>query len=98
MIRRAVGALRPRGELALLALGEEVTFDVMGLLSKGVRVHGLIEGDSEPSRFLPKLLDLHRRGLFPVERLVTAFPFEEIETAVAAMRDGSAVKPVLTFA
>ncbi|MFS0696933.1 NAD(P)-dependent alcohol dehydrogenase [Streptomyces nitrosporeus] len=98
MIRRAVGALRPRGELALLGLGGEVTFDVMGLLAKGVRVHGVIEGDSDPGRFVPELIGLYRRGLFPVDRLVTTFPFEEIGAAVAAMRDGSVVKPVLTFA
>ncbi|QNP66589.1 NAD(P)-dependent alcohol dehydrogenase [Streptomyces genisteinicus] len=97
MARRAVAALRPRGALALLGLGGEVTFDVMGLLAKGVRVHGVIEGDSDPRRFLPELIALHRRGLFPLERLVTTFPFEEIGAAVAAMRDGSVVKPVLTF-
>ncbi|MEV6162096.1 NAD(P)-dependent alcohol dehydrogenase [Streptomyces sp. NPDC052052] len=98
MLRQAVGALRPRGELALLALGGEVTFDVMSLLAKGVRVHGVIEGDSDPARFIPELVGLHRRGLFPVDRLITTFSFEDIDAAVAAMRDGSAVKPVLTFA
>ncbi|MDQ1035234.1 hypothetical protein QFZ75_001650 [Streptomyces sp. V3I8] len=61
--RRAVGALRPRGELALL--GGEVTFDV--------------------------------RGLFPLDRLGTTFPFEDIGAAVAVLCDGSAVEPVLTF-
>ncbi|OQR65659.1 alcohol dehydrogenase [Streptomyces maremycinicus] len=96
--RRAVGALRPRGELALLGIGGEVTFDVMGLLAKGVRVHGVIEGDSAPDHFIPELIGLHRRGLFPLDRLVTTFPFEDIGEAVAAMRDGSVVKPVLTFA
>ncbi|MFD0318629.1 NAD(P)-dependent alcohol dehydrogenase [Streptomyces flavalbus] len=95
--RQAVGALRPRGALALLGLGGEVTFDVMGLLAKGVRVHGVIEGDSDPGRFVPELVGLHRRGLLPVERLVTTFPFEEIGAAVAAMADGGVVKPVLTF-
>ncbi|MGW2821191.1 NAD(P)-dependent alcohol dehydrogenase [Streptomyces sp. NPDC001443] len=98
MARRAVGALRPRGELALLGLGGEVTFDVMGLLAKGVRVHGVIEGDSDPGRFIPELVGLYARGLFPVDRLVTTFPFEDIDAAVTAMRDGSVVKPVLTFA
>ncbi|MCX5402085.1 NAD(P)-dependent alcohol dehydrogenase [Streptomyces sp. NBC_00102] len=97
MARQAVVALRPRGELALLGLGGEVTFDVMGLLAKGVRVHGVIEGDSDPGTFVPELIGLYRRGLFPVGRLVTTFPFEEIGAAVAAMRDGSAVKPVLVF-
>ncbi|MFF4655722.1 NAD(P)-dependent alcohol dehydrogenase [Streptomyces sp. NPDC001381] len=98
MARRAVGALRPRGALALPGIGGEVTFDVMGLLAKGVRVHGVVEGDSDPGRFVPELIGLHRRGLFPLDRLVTAFPFEDIGAAVAAMRDGSVVKPVLTFA
>ncbi|MFI6339034.1 NAD(P)-dependent alcohol dehydrogenase [Streptomyces sp. NPDC050535] len=98
MARRAVGVLRPRGELALLGLGGEVTFDVMGLLAKGVRVHGVIEGDSDPGRLIPELIGLHRRGLFPVDRLITTFPFEDIGSAVAAMGDGSVIKPVLTFA
>ncbi|WP_217253628.1 NAD(P)-dependent alcohol dehydrogenase [Streptomyces sp. AC602_WCS936] len=97
MLQRAVGALRPRGELACLALGGEVTFDMMRLMAKGARLHGVMEGDSDPSRFIPELIGLHRRGLFPVERLVTTFPFEDIGAAVAAMRDGSAVKPVLIF-
>ncbi|MFG2869342.1 NAD(P)-dependent alcohol dehydrogenase [Streptomyces sp. NPDC048338] len=98
MARRAVGALRPRGELALLGIGGEVTFDVMGLLAKGIRVHGVLEGDSDPGRFIPELVGLHRRGLFPLDRLITTFPFEDIGAAVAAMGDGSVVKPVLTFA
>jgi aryl-alcohol dehydrogenase len=81
MLRRAVGALRPRGDLALLAIGGEVTFDVMGLLAKGVRVHGIVEGDSDPARFVPELIGLHRRGRFPVDRLVTTFGFEDIGAA-----------------
>ncbi|MET8397528.1 NAD(P)-dependent alcohol dehydrogenase [Streptomyces violaceoruber] len=97
MLDRAVAALRPRGALALLGLGGEVTFDMMRLMTKGVRLHGVMEGDSDPARFVPELIALHRRGLFPVDRLVTTFAFEEIGAAVAAMRDGSAVKPVLTF-
>jgi aryl-alcohol dehydrogenase len=97
MLHRAVDALRPRGTLAFVGLGGEVTFDMMRLMSKGIRVHGVMEGDSDPARFIPELIGLHRRGLFPLERLITTFPFEEIGAAVAAMRDGSAVKPVLTF-
>ncbi|MFH8469142.1 NAD(P)-dependent alcohol dehydrogenase [Streptomyces sp. NPDC017991] len=98
MARQAVGALRPRGNVVLLGLGGEVTFDVMGLLAKGVRVHGVIEGDSDPARFIPELVRLYERGLFPLDRLVTTYPFEAIGAAVAAMVGGDVVKPVLTFA
>lgn len=97
MARRAVEALRPRGEVALLGLGAEVTLDTRALLAKGVRLHGVIEGDADPGRFLPELIALHRSGRFPVQALVGTFPFEEIGRAVAAMQDGSVVKPVLTF-
>lgn len=64
----------------------------MPLLAKGARVHGVIEGDSHPGRFLPDPIGLWRRGLFPLETLVTTFPFEE-----RAMEEGGVVKPVLVF-
>lgn len=64
MLDRAVAALRPRGALALLGLGGEVTFDMMRLMTKGVRLHGVMEGDSDPARFVPELIALHRRGSF----------------------------------
>jgi aryl-alcohol dehydrogenase len=97
MLRQAVGFLRPRGDLALVGVGTTVAFDVMSLLSRGIRVHGVIEGDADPARFIPELVDLRRRGLFPLDRLIATFPFEGIGDAVAGMRDGSAIKPVLTF-
>ncbi|MFG1779584.1 NAD(P)-dependent alcohol dehydrogenase [Micromonospora sp. NPDC049051] len=93
----AVAALRPRGDLALVGIGSTVSFDVMSLLTKGVRVHGVIEGDADPARLIPELVDLHQRGLFPLDRLIATFPFEDIGDAVAGMRAGTAIKPVLTF-
>ncbi|WLS43533.1 NAD(P)-dependent alcohol dehydrogenase [Micromonospora profundi] len=97
MLQQAVAFLRPRGDLALVGVGATVAFDVMSLLTKGIRVHGVIEGDADPTRFIPVLADLHQRGLFPLDRLIAAFAFDNIGDAVAGMRDGSAIKPVLTF-
>nr|WP_308706056.1 NAD(P)-dependent alcohol dehydrogenase [Nocardia nova] len=97
MINQAVAALRPRGSLALVGLGAQVALDLPPLLLKGVSVHGVIEGDSDPAEFIPRLVELHRQGLLPVERLVTEFPFADIEAAVEAMRQGRVVKPVLIF-
>jgi aryl-alcohol dehydrogenase len=98
MLKRAVAALRPLGNLALVGLGGEVTLDVMSVLTKGARLHGVLEGDANPHDFIPHLIGLHRRGLFPVDRLIRTFPFDDIAAAVAGMRDGTAVKPVLLFA
>ena len=56
------------------------------------------EGDSNPRSFVPVLADLVMQGRMPLEKLITTFPFERIEEAAAAAHDGSAIKPVLTFA
>jgi aryl-alcohol dehydrogenase len=68
-----------------------------GHLLYGRTLTGVIEGDAEPHAFIPLLLELQREGRFPFERLVTRFPFAEVEAAMAAARSGAAIKPVLTF-
>ena len=47
--------------------------------------------------FIPRLLELHARGRFPVDRLVRNYPFAEVNTAIADSLAGVTVKPVLTF-
>jgi aryl-alcohol dehydrogenase len=47
--------------------------------------------------FLPQLLDLHATGRFPVDRMISYFPFGQINEAVAAVRRGEVGKAVLTF-
>ncbi|MBE8476082.1 NAD(P)-dependent alcohol dehydrogenase [Streptomyces justiciae] len=97
VIRDAARALAPLGSLALVAVGPtDAGIDVRDLIGYGKTVRGCIEGDANPQDFVPLLLDWHAQGRFPVDRIVTAFPFEEINEAVAAMKT-DVVKPVLTF-
>ncbi|MFJ5303832.1 NAD(P)-dependent alcohol dehydrogenase [Streptomyces sp. NPDC088350] len=99
MLRRAVDCLAQEGICGLLgaaAPGTEVALDMSGLLF-GRQVRGIVEGDSTPSVFIPALLDLYRRGRFPFDRLISLYPLGQINRAVADMRDGHVVKPVLTF-
>ena len=59
---------------------------------------GVIEGDSLPSEFLPRLMAYYLAGEFPVDRLIQTFPFDEIDQAFEAARLHRVIKPVLTFA
>ncbi|MBJ7330373.1 MAG: NAD(P)-dependent alcohol dehydrogenase [Solirubrobacteraceae bacterium] len=68
-----------------------------GHLLLGRSITGVIEGDVDPQTFIADLLALHRTGLFPFERLITTFPFAEIDAAVGAARSGSVLKPVLVM-
>ena len=74
--------------------GTELTVDTGHLLA-GRTITGILQGDSDPRRFIPRLLELHAAGRFPFERLITTYDLADIDRAVADMRDGSTIKPVL---
>ena len=98
VIATALAALRACGTLALVGLGALTAELPVGLImAKGLRVRGVIEGDSDPQVFIPRLAELTRRGELPLEKLVTRFEFDDFGAAWAAAEAGTAIKPVLTM-
>ncbi|OBC08153.1 aryl-alcohol dehydrogenase [Mycobacterium sp. 852013-50091_SCH5140682] len=96
VIATAVGVLRTRGSLALLGLGAlTAELPVALIMGKGLAVRGVVEGDSEPQTFIPRLAELYRRGELPLDKLVTTYPFDDFDRAWAAAKAGDVVKPVL---
>src|SRR5262249_33214605 len=67
------------------------------LLLKGRKLRGTMGGDIAPTVFIPRLLDLHRQGRFPVDRLVKNYPFRGVNTAIRDSLSGATINPVLTF-
>ncbi len=98
VVRSAVGALSSRGTCAIVGAGasDELVLDWRTVLN-GRTVTGVIGGGGVPDVFLPELLALHRRGRFPVDRLVEYFGFDDVNEAIAASVTGKVVKPVLVF-
>lgn len=94
-------ALHAGGTLGVVnspsAVGEPVQHPG-GLDFVAKTIVGVIEGDSLPSEFLPRLMAYYMAGAFPVDRLIQTFPFEEIDQAFEAARTHRVIKPVLTFA
>ena len=41
------------------------------------------------SQFIPELMELHRSGNFPIERLCKVYPIEKLETALSDLKSGS---------
>jgi aryl-alcohol dehydrogenase len=99
IIRQAIHSLAPLGTCGILASSTDLdpTFSVLHLMMGGRRLQGIVEGDSVPALFIPKLIDLYRRGLFPFDRLIRFYPFAQIGEAIEASRTGTAIKPVLRF-
>jgi aryl-alcohol dehydrogenase len=97
VFREAVEALMAAGTCVLLGSargGTEVSFD-MSFLQFGRVVRGVIQGESQPREFIPKLVDFLMQGKMPVERMITFYPLAEINRAARESSRGTAIKPVL---
>ncbi len=98
VIMAAVESLATHGTASVVtSSGAPITVPPGSLLLKGRRLRGTVGGDISPVVFIPRLLDLHARGRFPVDRLVRNYPFPEVAAAIADSLSGATVKPVLTF-
>ena len=99
VVKQAFNSLGFRGTLGTVAappMGTEYAFDAHALLA-GRSVVGVIEGDSLPSEFIPRLVEFYRHGLLPLEQMVTRYPFERINEAVSDTESGKVVKAVLVM-
>jgi len=97
IFRLAVDALRGLGICVLVGsarAGTEVSFE-MPWLQGGRTVRGVIQGDSRPRDFIPRLVDLFMEGRFPLDRLVTRYDLADINRAAADAASGATIKTVL---
>lgn len=100
VIAQGIDCILPGGTLGLLGVspsGAPVPATLMDLLVKGVTLRPIIEGDANPQNFIPKMVALYLEGKFPFDRLITKFRFDQINEAMRASEDGTAIKPVLVF-
>lgn len=98
VIRSAVEALAPRGTCGILgasAPGSEITLDEVHFMSGGRRLMGIVEGESHPDTFIPKLIDLYRSGEFPFDKLVTFYDLDQIDDAFHDCEVGTTIKPIV---
>ena len=73
-----------------------MTFDFLSMIG-GRTITGVMEGDSTPNEFIPRLAQLNADGKFPFHELVTTYSLDQVNEAEAASADGSVIKPVLVF-
>lgn len=97
VFREAVDCLALRGVCGLVgapAMGTEVSFDMNNILF-GRTVRGIIEGDSVPDIFIPRLLELYMQGRFPFDKLTRFYDLKDINQAAKDSESGTVIKPIL---
>ncbi len=99
-IRSALESTCVAGFLGVLGgspLGTELVLDANHILFGSRRIQGIQMGDAVGATFVPNMVELMMAGKLPLERLVTEYPFEEINQAFADTKSCKCVKAVLTF-
>jgi aryl-alcohol dehydrogenase len=97
VFREAVECLMPAATCVLLGSarkGTDVALE-MPVVQQGRMVRGVVQGDSVPQAFIPKLVDLIMAGKFPIEKMITFYDFADIERAARESAAGTVIKPVL---
>ena len=94
--QQGLACLGTKGVFAFVTSpGGDLPVRLSDLMLGGRSIRGVVQGDSEPREFIPRLIELHRQGRFPLERLITTYPFGKIADAMHDSEAGTAIKPVL---
>jgi aryl-alcohol dehydrogenase len=96
VINQAVHSLRVRGKCALVAVSgsEKLEVDNAALFS-GKSIEYVLEGDSTPDIFIPRLIALYKSGLFPFDKMITFYDLDTINKAVEDSEKGTTLKAII---
>lgn len=98
VLSQALQALAPRGVCGFVGAAKPGTLlpvDVIDMLTAGKTLRGIVEGDAQARQFIPELIRLYQQGRFPFDRLITFYPFEQLNQALADAESGRTIKPVV---
>lgn len=100
ILSQCLEALRKNGtvlQVGVKPVGAKLEVDCLSHMVSGRKFVGVIEGDRDPVDALPELVEWGKKGILPVEKMLTEFPVQEFEEARARMDEGSVIKSVLIW-
>lgn len=96
VVLQSLQGLRPLGTVAIIGVTPEMSIDIHNeLMAEGKTMTGVIEGDSVPNVFIPQLVDYYKKGLFPFDKLVKFYDFEDLNEAFEDSKNGVTIKPIV---
>jgi Zn-dependent alcohol dehydrogenase len=98
VIEMAGNTLVSGGKLGFLGFSPpeaQLPMNIMSMLIRGVTVKAIIEGDSDPRKFIPQLVKYFTAGKLPFDKLIKRYRFEDINAACSDNATGKAIKPIL---
>ncbi|HJV18796.1 MAG TPA: NAD(P)-dependent alcohol dehydrogenase [Sediminibacterium sp.] len=96
VISQMVASIRYMGKCAVLGVISTPKVEIdNAAFSMGRSIEFVIEGDSVPDIFIPQLIDLYKKGIFPFDKLIKFYDLDEINQAVEDSEKGITLKAVL---
>ncbi len=99
-VANSINCLRARGTSAQVAAPPRGTLyaaEASVVVSRGIGIRGVVEGDANPELFIPRMIGFSRDGRLPLDKFVKTYPLARINEAVDDLESGRVVKPVLTM-
>ena len=98
VLRQQVDGLHPGGVAAVVGAapaGTEMKLDYFNVLLEKT-ITGVIEGDSNPDIYIPRLVEFYMQGRFPFDRLSSkTYTLDQINQAIEEME--KVIKPLILF-
>lgn len=85
------------GQLGGFSPGTMAPIDLASGVHYQKTLKGAIMGDAYPPDMVATLIDMYKKGELLMEKICKVFPVEKFKDAIAAMHDGSVIKPILVF-
>jgi aryl-alcohol dehydrogenase len=90
LLKLAIEVINKRGTAAFFT-GDGIP----DFVPRGKKAIEVVQGDSVPQIFIPKMIKLYQAGEFPFDRLLTFYDFKNINRAMKDSLSGKTIKPVL---
>ena len=97
-ISHVLGMLKIGGVCGMIGdpgAGIEARFVVSELLGGSKSIVGINGGEAVAQTFLPRLIEAHAQGRFPLEKVQRHYRLEDIAQAFADVESGATIKPVI---
>jgi aryl-alcohol dehydrogenase len=99
VINQAITSLKNMGKCVLVGVSSAPRLELdNSVFTMGKSVRFVTEGDSVPDIFIPQLIDLYKKDLFPFDKLIKFYAMDQINQAAEDSEKGTTLKAVIRFA
>ena len=100
-MEQGVGLLRRAGTLVIAGMtgiGEKLPLEALDISDNTLQILGSKMGSTDPQRDIPIWVDHYLNGRLKLDELISGrYPLEEINDAIASVREGSTMRNVIVF-